>query len=145
MKDGIESTSGSAQHGGGNIRYTAPELAADRKKKPTKESDVHALGTLFCEMWSRKRPFDELRDDLSVLLEIRDGHLDIIPDCCPEAWRTLIMKCWERNPANRPTAEAVFAELKRAWEAQKGIAYPPPLGPLMCVLKLVFPFVQAQC
>jgi hypothetical protein len=51
------------------------------------------------------------------LLQLADmisnkGYRPPIPSDCPSSWKSLIERCWDQNPANRPTFEEILVTLK---------------------------------
>ena len=116
----------------------APELLK-RGGKPSKESDVYALGMILWEMTTRKIPYEDAADDTVAMGWIKDGEKEIIPEkpaekpeTCQMAYpvyASLIARCWEER-SRRPTIQVAAEELKplKAEEAA-----PPSLvsGPVL--------------
>jgi serine/threonine protein kinase len=118
----------------GTIRWMAPELLK-RGGKPSKESDVYALGMILWEMTTRKIPYEDAPDDTTAGLWIMGGEKEIIPEkpaehpaTCQRAYPSyaaLIARCWEER-SRRPTIQAAAEELKplKAEEAAPAVALP---------------------
>ncbi|KAG8711315.1 hypothetical protein FRC09_020665 [Ceratobasidium sp. 395] len=102
--------SASQTHGGGSVRWMAPELfspSADRSV----EADVYALAMTFVEILTGNVPFSSIQGDAQVMFAVAFNHA--VP-CCPkrlkveslrhgEWWRRL-RQCWSRRPEARPKA-----------------------------------------
>ncbi|KAL3928934.1 MAG: hypothetical protein SGBAC_012428 [Bacillariaceae sp.] len=91
----------------GTPLWMAPELLS--KKSPnTPKSDMYSVGVILNEIVSRKEPFHETTDDLSVILNgVMDRKINRrpeIPSFCPMKVKKLIMFLWHTDPELRPTA-----------------------------------------
>jgi serine/threonine-protein kinase len=97
----------------GTPAYIAPELVANRPATPA--ADVYALGVLAYELLAGHRPFEA--DNPAALLR---AHLDDTPVRPPNLsnpmW-TLLASCLAKDPAARPTAQAVARVLPGLGEA----------------------------
>src|SRR5438067_11771774 len=89
----------------GVVPYLAPETLS--KKQYTKESDVYSFGMLMWESTTGKKPFHDRIHDESFMLNIIKGERPRITDDTPEFYSELMKRCWDNNPENRPTAEAI--------------------------------------
>lgn len=107
----------------GTCTYMAPEtfLVADREStERAKASDIYSLGMVIYEMLTLRTPWKR-RPVNSVLIAIRNGERPKWPtqgdsdfrQPVPKDLQDVVEKCWEHDPENRPTAEAVFAALDR--------------------------------
>ncbi|XP_064625823.1 tyrosine-protein kinase SRK2-like isoform X2 [Lineus longissimus] len=88
------------------IKWTAPEAASD-KKSFTVKSDVWSFGVLLYEMVSLGRlPYPGM-DNNTALREVKMGYRMPRPVYgkieCPENLYDTMLKCWDQDPANRPT------------------------------------------
>jgi len=100
-----------AQAGAGTPAYMAPELFDGR---PYNEKvDVYAFGVMLNEMVAKEPPFSGLS-----VPEIRNstlaGERPAIPLSMPRVIQDIVTKCWEADPAARPSFEKVFDLLKDA-------------------------------
>jgi len=83
----------------------APESIATRIY--SEKSDVWSFGIVVYEIVAQTEPHKNM-DDLQAAIAIRDeGLTPKIPSHCPQVLRELMMKCWNRNPEQRPTFEQV--------------------------------------
>ena len=93
-------------------RFIAPEVEADQTLS-TKETDIYALGLVFWQIATGKEP--RRIDDLNQYRqeEWRGGkEREAIPDDCPESFKQLMLECWAKEPANRPSAKKVVKKLR---------------------------------
>ncbi|XP_060649977.1 mitogen-activated protein kinase kinase kinase 7-like [Drosophila nasuta] len=102
----------------GTISYMAPEVCtADGKY--TEKCDVFSYGITFWEVFAQKKPFDELKKQnmhpVAIQNKINNGARPNINDM--QIWqysnriKTIIEKCWDRDPNNRPTMKRLVAFL----------------------------------
>ena len=95
----------------GIIPYMAPELL--RGHPYTEESDVYALGMILWELSSGEPPFYDRSHNVNLMLDICYGVRPPIINGTPDLWVELMEKCWDANPANRPTAYEVWREVQK--------------------------------
>ncbi|XP_062123831.1 mitogen-activated protein kinase kinase kinase 7-like [Drosophila sulfurigaster albostrigata] len=102
----------------GTIGYMAPEVCtADGKY--TEKCDVFSYGITFWEVFAEKKPFDELKKKnmhpLAIQYKISNGARPDINDMhiCKDSdpVKTIIKKCWDQDPDNRPTMKRLVAFL----------------------------------
>ena len=82
----------------GTIAYMSPEQASGQPLDS--RSDIFSFGIVLYEMFSGKRPFSG-RTDLEVLKTIIHGELPPLSEEVPEAYRNVVEKALEKNPAER--------------------------------------------
>ncbi len=108
--------SGSVETGGGQtvtLAYLAPELMSGARVSPA--SDVFAFGLILYEMVTGRRAFQaESFVDLIKLLQ-RPDHTGLADNLQPP-YRELVRSCLAKDPAERPSAEALL----RQWFDRKG-------------------------
>jgi len=96
----------------GTIRWRAPELCDwNSIPIPKKCSDIYSVGMILWELASRDIPFSNVVDDASVLVFIKKGAKENIPETCPESFKKIILRCWVK-PDQRPTATNLVNELE---------------------------------
>lgn len=89
-----------------DIRWLAPESFRDQIYST--KSDVWSFGVMLWEtMTYGRQPYGHLRV-AEVTSEIESGIRLDMPDSCPGELYDRIKKCWDMNPAGRPT----FASLR---------------------------------
>jgi len=87
----------------GTLIYMAPELL--RGKPASAGSDIWSLGVLFYEILSGRLPFQgQTAFELSMAIMVEDPPP--LDTALPERLRTLVRKCLEKDPAERPTDAA---------------------------------------
>lgn len=89
----------------GNPRWRAPEIT--RGERYSSQVDVYAFGLILWELVSGKIPFFEM-DGTPASIHAADGKRPEMPPDCPGLWAELIQRCWQDNPAKRPTFAQVL-------------------------------------
>lgn len=83
------------------IKWTAPEAAL--QKKFSIKSDVWSFGICLYEMVTFGRiPYPGM-DNSTTLSQVGRGYRMPRPRNCPDALYDAMLKCWDREPGNRPT------------------------------------------
>ncbi|KIM51492.1 hypothetical protein SCLCIDRAFT_1167735, partial [Scleroderma citrinum Foug A] len=100
---------------GGTPRWMAPELFDD--KTPSVQSDIWAFGMTALELFTRQEPFQGISTG-AVMARIIRGPPDLPAaeltcDRLTDAWRSICMGCWQQDPASRPSASDVLANIGR--------------------------------
>jgi len=107
---------------GGSFPWMSPELLDQDdtyELRPTKESDVYALGMLIYEVLCRRTPFDDLQNPNMIVVEIARGTRPKKPEDAAslgftdELWGTL-EQCWLADRGARPTLGVVLSCLSGA-------------------------------
>jgi len=107
----------------GACRWTAPEImnppedtthTDDPPALFTAESDVYALSMTIIEIFTGKIPFNQKKNDSSVIFTVLDGGRPELPPFLndQESLRVLIQDCWQQMPSKRPTSRAVNDRLR---------------------------------
>ncbi|GBB85296.1 hypothetical protein RclHR1_11860003 [Rhizophagus clarus] len=87
----------------GVLPYVAPEIL--RRKTYTKAADIYSFGMIMWEMTSGSISFHDVPHDAILAIKICQGFRpEIIEGTTPE-YAELMKRCWDRDPAERPTAE----------------------------------------
>lgn len=100
----------------GVLPFIAPEVLLG--EKPTQASDIYSFGIIMYTLASGKRPFSDHSHDFNLAKEICFDHLrpdisEIINDM-PKSYYEWMVKCWDAEPKNRPTASQLN-ELLGEW------------------------------
>ncbi|XP_068147133.1 activated Cdc42 kinase-like isoform X2 [Drosophila tropicalis] len=93
------------------IAWCAPECI--NYLRFTNSSDVWAYGVCLWEMFSYGfQPWAALTG-LQILEAIDAPNYQRLeqPDCCPSEYYTLMMKCWQDDPAKRPKFNEIYEQL----------------------------------
>lgn len=94
---------------GGTAAWCAPEILCQGQRH-TPRSDIYSLGMLMYELLMCAPPFEGLpNNQISGLLH--NNQRPPIPDTIPSgfspAFVTLMTRCWDQDPAQRPSAAEV--------------------------------------
>nr|XP_019966131.1 PREDICTED: ephrin type-A receptor 4-A-like isoform X1 [Paralichthys olivaceus] len=93
------------------IRWTAPEAIAFRKF--TTASDVWSYGIVMWEVVSYgERPYWDMNNQ-DVIKAIEEGYRLPAPMDCPVVLHQLMLDCWERDRAERPTFSQILNMLDK--------------------------------
>jgi serine/threonine-protein kinase len=110
----------------GTPTYMSPEQAAGEREIDAR-SDIYSLGLVGFEMLVGDPPFQAATVPGILLKQIAEPAPDLLamrPDC-PEDLAATIMRCLEKDPADRwPTADA----LRRALESRVSVPYRRPVA-----------------
>ncbi|CAE6442129.1 unnamed protein product [Rhizoctonia solani] len=104
---------------GDNIRWTAPEILLERLAR-NKSSDVYALGMTILEILTGDVPYQQCQKGHHVEMALLEGALPTRPmvqlrdDERGNRMWTLLVSCWNRNQAARPSAAEVIESLSTA-------------------------------
>ena len=97
----------------GVLPFVAPEVLRDEKF--TKAADIYGFGMLMFEVISGEVPFADREFDIHLALDVCDGVRPQIPGYAPEPYITLMKRCWDPIPTNRPTANELYNHF-RDWQ-----------------------------
>lgn len=118
----IESTTeGAYTTKGGKIpvRWTAPEAIAFRKF--TSSSDVWSFGIVCWEVMSYgERPYWNWSNQ-DVIKGIEKGYRLPPPMDCPEALHRLMLDCWQKDRAHRPSFSQIVKILDKLMRCPDGL------------------------
>jgi fyn-related kinase len=91
------------------IKWTAPEAA--NYSKFTIKSDVWSFGIVLFEIVTKGgTPYPEM-SNAEVLSCVDKGYRMPQPPNCEPKYYSIMVKCWNKNPNNRPTFESLEHEL----------------------------------
>jgi serine/threonine-protein kinase len=105
----------------GTPAYMSPEQVAGAGEI-TDRADVYAVGILLFRMVTAQLPFQAASPQQMMMRHLMDVPPDArtVEPSVPEPLAQLIARCLQREPGDRPRADAVAAEL-RAWADQAGV------------------------
>lgn len=101
----LESSNSNSTNQRGTIRWRSPE-SFKRGFKPHSSSDVYSFGMVLWEIATRKIPFAEEPNELTVISWIRDGEQETIPLSCDPVFSKIIKMTWSQ-PDDRPPAHQI--------------------------------------
>ncbi|KAI7844962.1 hypothetical protein COHA_001609 [Chlorella ohadii] len=93
----------------GTISFMPPELVLNQKLSPA--VDIYSFGVLLWEMMSGCRAWADM-SSLQILAAITTGRQLQVSDSWPRRIQSLISRCLDSNPKERPSATAVLEELE---------------------------------
>jgi serine/threonine protein kinase len=97
--------------------YLAPEVLSNDKASSVSSScasDIYSLGMVILEMTTGQAPFNLLQSDLEVYRAVVVEHeRPAIPANVPAPLASLIKRCIDQLPENRPTSRDVLDSLSR--------------------------------
>eukprot|EP01133_Synstelium_polycarpum_P017737 gene17737-21148_t len=94
----------------GTTGWVAPEVLAEEGY--TEKADVYSFAIVLWELLTRLIPYAG-KNTMQVVRSIDRGERLSIPDWCPATYASLINRCWETDPAHRPS----FPEILPMMEA----------------------------
>ncbi|KAF9133526.1 hypothetical protein BGW39_009600 [Mortierella sp. 14UC] len=99
----------------GVMAYIAPE----RFRNPgafDARCDIYSLGVLLWELTSGHGAFARVAQDVPLAVSILNGKREQPVEGTPVGYQELYERCWETDPAKRPTLEEVLATLVKVKE-----------------------------
>jgi serine/threonine protein kinase/Leucine-rich repeat (LRR) protein len=96
----------------GVMPYVAPEVL--QEKPYTQASDIYSFGIIAYEILSGLSPYYDRAHDVHLALEICQGLRPQFQIKIPQLLEDLIKKCWDADPAKRPTASEL-EKILRDW------------------------------
>src|SRR5207249_3704944 len=99
----------------GVLPYIEPEVL--RGNQYTKAADIYSFGIIMHEFISEEIPHYGIFHDCSLALAVNicKGLRPKISEDIPKLLADLIIKCWEPEAKDRPTAKEICQELKK-WD-----------------------------
>jgi serine/threonine protein kinase len=93
----------------GNGSYTAPEMftATEYDEKV----DVFSFGMILYEILSNVPVFESNLSPYQVMVKIKQGERAVVSQTFQEWVARLIGRCWDKNPANRPSFHDIAGEI----------------------------------
>ncbi|GBB92138.1 hypothetical protein RclHR1_01970020 [Rhizophagus clarus] len=99
----------------GVLPYMAPEIL--RGHQYTKEADIYSFGIVMNELMSEETPYINVPHDHMLAIDICKGLRPKISDDIPKPLADLIVKCWDVEVENRPTAKEL-SQVLRKWRSE---------------------------
>ena len=103
-----------------SVRWSSPEILANPSDPSRFQTscDVYSFGVCLWEQLRLEQPYADIKDEAEVCRMIVDGHRlssldDIEINVMPE-YTQLMLNCWTRNPADRPTFEQISPTIRSA-------------------------------
>ncbi|KAJ7279584.1 kinase-like domain-containing protein [Mycena rebaudengoi] len=107
----VQFTNSSQSVRGGTVRYQAPELLSGDSSNHF-ASDVYAFACLCYEIFTRKLPFFEIVNDITVGIKVIAGlRPSRPPEIIPDNIWMLLEDCWLQECSDRPTMAQIIQRL----------------------------------
>lgn len=104
----------------GTPNWMAPEVI--ELKGVTTAADIWSLGCTIIELLTGKPPYYDMLA-MSAMFRIVEDDCPPIPEKCSDALRDLLMQCFNKDPAKRPSAEMLFEHewMQQVWSGHKDL------------------------
>ncbi|KAL4064746.1 kinase-like domain-containing protein [Scleroderma yunnanense] len=100
---------------GGTLKWMAPEVLDNQNLSV--ESDVWAFGMTALELFTRQEPFHDISSIPRIVVRIVNGlpsrpSVESTCDRLTDTWWKICMRCWQQDPALRPSASDITFEIE---------------------------------
>jgi serine/threonine protein kinase len=92
--------------------YMAPELYEGVHVRYSNKVDIFSFGVLLYEIVTGQKPLQGCGSCFELFKKIKDGAREKIPDTVEAFTASLISRCWDGDPGQRPTFLEIFYELQ---------------------------------
>jgi predicted outer membrane repeat protein len=89
----------------GTPRWTAPELYGSQNY--TTAVDSFSFGIVMWEMFYRELPFSGITSHFDIYDAVEAGQRPPVSSDCPDEYRSLMVRCWDNDPAKRPRFQEI--------------------------------------
>ena len=109
----------------GTPMYMAPELGdvVQNHLGIPLAIDMYAFGVLANTIWSGREPFSSVATTITnpfqLMQQVQSGLRPDISADTPEVLRTIITRCWGREPSDRPMASALVVQLEQLCDREE--------------------------
>jgi serine/threonine protein kinase len=101
----------------GVLPYMAPEVL--RGYQYTKAADIYSFGIIMNEFLSEEIPYGDIPHDEFLAIKICKGQRPEISKDIPKLLADLIIRCWDAEIENRPTAKELHQKLTKWYDEIK--------------------------
>lgn len=105
--------------------YLAPEILKSNNSfsKSTTSSDVYSMSMIMWEITAGCKPFSNIKHDVQFALKVIDGERPKITDDTPECFSSLMKRCWDADPAKRPSITEVRETLSLRYNERESVEF----------------------
>ncbi|KAH7048583.1 kinase-like domain-containing protein [Linnemannia elongata] len=100
----------------GVMAYIAPERFRNPRAFDAR-CDIYSLGVLLWELTSGHGAFARVAQDVPLAVSILNGKREQPVEGTPQGYQELYERCWETDPAKRPTVDEVLVTLTKVRES----------------------------
>jgi len=112
----------------GTPAYLAPEVIAEEDEGDYNEAvDVYSFGIMVWALHSRTRPYEGVVNVFALIARIAGGARPKWDASVPPQVRDFVERCWNADPALRPSFAKVVEELENNYTGHKGGLFHAPL------------------
>ncbi|KAF7308499.1 hypothetical protein HMN09_00698900 [Mycena chlorophos] len=86
-----------------NLNWVAPEVIELKGASP--KSDIWSLACTIVELLTGRPPYAEIANSMSVMFRIVEDDMPPLPENCSPSLEDFLRQCFNKNPAERPSAE----------------------------------------
>jgi len=112
IKENVENATMTAN--AGTYHWMAPEVLNGNSYN--EKIDVYSFGIVMFEVIARAIPYEETGlDAIKIAVAVSKGkrpNLDYVPKNSPSDLVSIMQKCWEPFPANRPSMDVIIDKLR---------------------------------
>ncbi|KAG0322656.1 hypothetical protein BGZ99_003203 [Dissophora globulifera] len=112
VKNNVDTDTGNDDPLIGVMAYIAPERFRNPKHFDAK-CDIYSLGVLLWELTAGHSAFSRVPQDVHLAVAIMNGKREIAVDGTPAEYKALYEKCWQTDPALRPSMEEILETLAK--------------------------------
>lgn len=116
-----EVSSTAKKNNGGTLYYMAPEHLNDINAKPTEKSDVYSFAIVLWAIFANKEPYENVICTEQFVICIKSGNRPNVEDIieyCPREVISLMERCWQAIPEDRPTFCGIEEEFRPFYLSQ---------------------------
>ena len=99
----------------GTFHWMAPEVLQSDKNYSHK-ADVYSFGIVMWEIMAREPPFKTFRPH-EIMAAVCNNNarpdMNKLPNDCPQQYKTIMERCWDQDPMNRPDFNIVVQALRK--------------------------------
>ncbi|XP_028361068.1 receptor-interacting serine/threonine-protein kinase 4 [Phyllostomus discolor] len=100
----------------GTIAYLPPERFGEESQLFDTKHDVYSFAIVIWSVLTQKKPFEDDRNFLHIMMKVSKGHRPELPPVCrarPHGCTKLLhlmQRCWHGDPRERPTFQEITSE-----------------------------------